>query len=85
MLSRMQIRCYDDFKRAITEAVASRGSTRSALANDMDSKGILRAHTVKSLLGSPGTVIGRRKPAFDSILKIAHAAGFNLTLTPKEP
>ena len=84
MLGRMQIRCYDDFKRAITEAVASRGSTRSALANDMDSKGILRAHTVKSLLGSPGTVIGRRKPAFDSILKIAHAAGFSISLTPKD-
>jgi hypothetical protein len=28
----------------------------------------------------PGTVIGRRKPSFDSVLTIANAAGFDVVL-----
>jgi DNA-binding phage protein len=46
----------------------------------MEANGILRAHTVRCLLGTPGTVIGKRKPTFDSILKVANAAGFDLVL-----
>lgn len=71
---------YDDFKAAITEAVAITGSTRSGLARQMEADGILRAHTVRCLLGTPGTRIGRRKATFDSVLKIAEAAGFRVTL-----
>jgi DNA-binding phage protein len=33
---------------------------------------------------STAPVIGRRKPSFDSVLKLADAAGLELTLTPKE-
>jgi hypothetical protein len=84
ILPRMTISSYDDFKRTITEAVAVRGSTRSALARQMDAKGILRAHTVRCLLGSPGTVIGRRKPTFDSILAIANEAGFDIILRERK-
>lgn len=80
MLSHMHIRSYDDFKQAITEEVASQGITRSTLARQLEAAGLLRAHTVRCLLGSPGTVIGRRKPAFDSVLTIAEAAGFDLVL-----
>lgn len=80
----MDIRSYDDFKRTITETVAAQGLTRSHLARKMEEEGILRAHTVRCLLGTPGTVIGRRKPTFDSVVKIAHAAGFNITLTKKD-
>ena len=80
MLPRMVVRSYDDFKRTVTEAVEASGSTRSALARHMEAEGLLRAHSVRCLLGSPGTVIGKRKPTFDSVLKIAEAAGFRLTL-----
>lgn len=76
----MTVQDYDDFKRIVTEAIATRGGTRSALARQMEAKGILRAHTVRCLLGSPGTVIGKRKPTFDSILAIANEAGFDLVL-----
>lgn len=79
----MHIRCYDDFKQVITQAVADQGSTRSALARQLEDAGLLRAHSVKCLLGSPGTRIGRRKPSFDSVLTLANAAGFDLTLTPR--
>lgn len=79
----MYIRCYNDFKRVITEAVAAQGSTRSALAKQLDDAGLLRAHSVKCLLGTPGTRIGRRKPSFDSVLTLANAAGFDVTLTPR--
>jgi hypothetical protein len=75
---------YDTFKRTITEAIAARGGTRSALAREMDAKGILRAHTVRCLLGTPGTVIGRRKPTFDSVLKVADAAGFDVILRERK-
>ena len=71
-------------KRTITEAIAARGGTRSALAREMDAKGILRAHTVRCLLGTPGTVIGRRKPTFDSVLKVADAAGFDVILRERK-
>lgn len=85
MLPRMTaVRDYDTFKRTITEAIASRGGTRSALAREMEASGILRAHTVRCLLGSPGTVIGRRKPTFDSILKVADAAGFDVILRERK-
>jgi|GEM_PF-3463051 DNA-binding phage protein len=80
MLPHMHIRSYDDFKTAVTEEVASQGMTRSGLARQLEAAGLLRAHTVRCLLGSPGTVIGRRKPAFDSVLTIANAAGFDLVL-----
>lgn len=80
----MLIRSYDDFKGAITHAVNAKGHTRSALARRLDAEGVLRAHTVQCLL-STAPVIGRRRPTFDSVLKIADAAGFTLTLTPKEP
>lgn len=76
----MTVNDYDDFKRIVTEAIAVKGGTRSALARQMESKGILRAHTVRCLLGSPGTVIGKRKPTFDSILAIANEAGFDIQL-----
>jgi hypothetical protein len=46
----------------------------------MEADGILRAHTVRCLLGTPGTRIGRRIATFDSVLKIAEAAGFRLAL-----
>ena len=74
------IKTYDQFKATITEAVAAAGGTRSGLAREMEANGILRAHTVRCLLGTPGTVIGKRKPTFDSILKVANAAGFDLVL-----
>jgi DNA-binding phage protein len=81
MHSRMTILThYDTFKFTITDAVAAAGGTRSALAREMEANGLLRAHTVRCLLGTPGTVIGKRKPTFDSILKIANAAGFDLIL-----
>lgn len=79
-----EVNDYDTFKRTITEAIAARGSTRSALAREMDAKGILRAHTVRCLLGTPGTVIGRRKPTFDSVLKVADAAGFDIILRERK-
>ena len=84
MLPRMVVRTYDDFKRVVTEAVQVSGATRSALARSMEAQGLLRAHTVRCLLGSPGTVIGKRKPTFDSVLKIANAAGFDLVLEPRK-
>ena len=74
------VRDYDTFKRIITEAIAAGGGTRSGLARQMEAKGLLRAHTVRCLLGSPGTVIGKRKPTFDSILAIANEAGFDIVL-----
>lgn len=80
MLPRMTVNDYDDFKRIITEAIAAGGGTRSGLARQMEAKGLLRAHTVRCLLGSPGTVIGKRKPTFDSILAIANEAGFDIVL-----
>lgn len=81
MHSRMTILTdYDTFKFTITEAVAAAGGTRSALAREMEANGLLRAHTVRCLLGTPGTLIGKRKPTFDSILKVANAAGFDLIL-----
>lgn len=79
----MTVQDYDDFKRIVTEAIAIRGGTRSALARQMEAKGILRAHTVRCLLGSPGTVIGKRKPTFDSILAIANEAGFDIQLVAR--
>lgn len=83
MLPRMTVNDYDDFKRIITEAIAAGGGTRSGLARQMEAKGLLRAHTVRCLLGSPGTVIGKRKPTFDSILAIANEAGFDIVLAAK--
>lgn len=85
MLPRMAvIKTYDQFKATITEAVAAAGRTRSALAREMEANGILRAHTVRCLLGTPGTVIGKRKPTFDSILKVANAAGFDIVLMARK-
>jgi hypothetical protein len=75
---------YDDFKSAIRTALEARGSTRGELALRMEAEGILRAHTVRCLLGTPGTRNGRRKPAFDSALAIAHAAGFELILRKRK-
>ena len=80
----MDIHSYDDFKAAVTTAVVSQGRTRSQVARDLEQQGRLRAHTVMCLL-STAPVIGRRKPSFDSVLKLADAAGLELTLTPKEP
>lgn len=80
----MHIKSYECFKGAITLALESQNTTRSALARRLEAQGCLRAHTVQCLL-STAPVIGRRKPTFDSVLKIADAAGFTLTLTPKEP
>lgn len=71
---------YDDFKQQVTATLAQQGRTRSGLARQMEADGLLRAHTVRCLLGSPGTRIGRRKPTFDSVLKLAHAAGFRIKL-----
>ena len=79
----MNIRSYDDFKEAVTARIVGAGSTRSALARKLEQDGELRAHTVRCLL-SKAPSIGRRKPAFDSILKIAHAAGLELTLTERQ-
>ncbi len=78
------INTYDDFKEHIRTAVEGQGMTRGELANRMDADGILRAHTVRCLLGTPGTRNGRRKPAFDSALAIAHAAGFELILRKRK-
>jgi DNA-binding phage protein len=64
--------------------VAAAGGTRSGLAREMEANGVLRAHTVRCLLGTPGTVIGKRKPTFDSILKVANAAGFDLILMERK-
>ncbi len=86
MLPRMTVRLtdYNAFKTAITHAVAAGGGTRSALARQMEADGILAAHTVRCLLGTPGTRIGRRKATFESVLKIAHAAGFDVCLSPRK-
>lgn len=75
---------YDDFKAAITKAVERQGSTRSGLARRMEHQGLLRAHTVRCLLGTPGTRIGQRTATFDSMLKVANAAGFDLCLTKRK-
>ena len=84
MLPRMvRLSNYAAFKAAITKAVEQRGSTRGTLAREMEAKGILAAHTVRCLLGGPGTRIGRRKATFDSVVKLAKAAGFDLALTPR--
>ena len=79
----MHIRSYEDFKGAITLSLETQQTTRSALARRLEAQGGLRAHTVQCLLSS-APVIGRRKPTFDSVLKIADAAGFDLTLTRKD-
>lgn len=71
---------YDDFKQQVTATLEQQGRTRSGLARQMEADGLLRAHTVRCLLGSPGTRIGRRKPTFDSVLKIAAAAGLRVSL-----
>jgi len=71
---------YDDFKRQVTETLEHQGRTRSGLARQMEADGLLRAHTVRCLLGTPGTRIGRRKPTFDSVLKIAEAVGLQIVL-----
>ena len=78
------INTYDQFKRVLTEAIETSGTTRSALARQMEADGLLRAHTVRCLLGTPGTVIGKRKPTFDSILKVANAAGFDIVLQERK-
>jgi hypothetical protein len=83
-MSATAINTYDDFKEHIRTAVEGQGMTRGELANRMDAEGILRAHTVRCLLGTPGTRNGRRKPAFDSALAIAHAAGFELILRKRK-
>jgi len=86
-MSATAINTYDDFKEHIRTAVEGQGMTRGELgelANRMDADGILRAHTVRCLLGTPGTRNGRRKPAFDSALAIAHAAGFELILRKRK-
>ena len=79
----MNIGSYEDVKAAITQAVTEGGTTRSALARRLEAKGALRAHTVQCLLSS-APVIGRRRPTFDSVLKIAHEAGFDLRLVLKD-
>ena len=79
----MHIRSYSDFKAAITDSVEAGGGTRASFAKELEARGALRAHTVCSLL-STAPVLGRRKPSFDSVLKLAHAAGFDLSLTPQE-
>ena len=79
----MNIGSYEDFKSAVTKAVEANGTTRSALARRLEAQGALRAHTVQCLL-STAPVIGRRRPTFDSVLKIAHAAGFELRLVLKD-
>lgn len=85
MLWRMvEITDYDQFKASVTNHLEAAGTTRSGLAKAMEANGVLRAHTVRCLLGTPGTVIGKRKPAFDSILKIANAAGFDLVLRERK-
>ena len=83
ILRAMNIGSYEDFKQAITQAVTEGGTTRSALARRLEAKGALRAHTVQCLL-STAPVIGRRRPTFDSVLKIAHEAGFDLRLVLKD-
>ena len=80
----MNIRTYDDFKAAVTTAVESQGHTRCSMARRLEEQGALRAHTVMCLL-SNAPVIGRRRPTFDSVLKLADAAGLEITLTPREP
>jgi hypothetical protein len=75
-----EVHNYDTFKATISRAIEARGNTRSGLAREMEERGLLRAHTVRCLLGSPGTVIGQRKPTFDSVLKVANAAGFDIVL-----
>ena len=52
------------------------------MARRLEEQGSLRAHTVMCLL-STAPVIGRRKPSFDSVLKLADAAGLEITLTPR--
>ena len=79
-----EVRDYDTFKATITSAINNRGGTRSAFARALEEQGLLRAHTVRCLLGTPGTVIGRRKPTFDSVLKVAHAAGFDVVLRERK-
>jgi hypothetical protein len=71
---------YDDFKFAIKASLESEGLTRNDLALRMEEEGILRAHTVRCLLGAPGTRNGSRVPNFRSALQVAHAAGFDLVL-----
>ena len=83
ILRAMNIGSYEDVKAAITHGLTSQGTTRSALARRLEAQGALRAHTVQCLL-STAPVIGRRRPTFDSVLKIAHAAGFELRLVLKD-
>jgi hypothetical protein len=84
LVSMSVINDYDQFKSNVTDHIEAAGITRSGLARKMEADGILRAHTVRCLLGTPGTVIGQRKPAFDSVIKIAHAAGFDVILRARD-
>ena len=79
----MNIRSYDDFKAAVTATLESAGHTRCSMAKRLEQNGTLRAHTVMCLLSS-APVIRRRRPTFDSVIKLADAAGLELTLTPRE-
>ena len=78
----MNIRSYDDFKAAVTATLESAGQTRCSMAKRLEQNGTLRAHTVMCLL-STAPVIGRRRPTFDSVIKLADAAGLEIKLTPK--
>ena len=82
ILRPMNIRSYDDFKAAVTATLESAGHTRCSMARRLEEQGALRAHTVMCLL-STAPVIGRRRPTFDSVIKLADAAGLELKLTPK--
>ena len=79
----MNIRSYDDFKAAVTATLESAGHTRCSMAKRLEQNGTLRAHTVMWLLCTR-PVIGRRRPTFDSVIKLAYAGGLELTLTPRE-
>lgn len=78
----MTIRTFAEFRDAIVTHLESKGATRKRLARELEQRKVLRAHTVYCIL-SEAPSLRRKYPSFNSILAIVDAAGFTITLSPK--
>lgn len=78
----MTVSTFDEFRDAIVTHLAAKGATRNDLARDLEQRKVLRAHTVRCIL-SQAPSLRRQYASFNSILAIVDAAGFTLTLSPK--
>jgi len=78
----MTVSTFDEFRDAIVTHLESKGATRNELARYLEQRNVLRAHTVRCIL-SQAPSLRRQYASFNSILAIVDAAGFTLTLSPK--